>query len=84
MATYFVRFLDPANVVWRVREEPSGLGGLRDWERRCLRFESELGVRYLQPVPENWQQLSLRGLLALCAGAETRCATDARGMTSDA
>jgi hypothetical protein len=70
MATYFVRFVDPSNdVVWRVREEPSGLGGLRDWERRRLRFESVLGVRYLQPVPENWQRLSPRGLFALCTEA---------------
>lgn len=70
-----VSFTDSANVKWLVSEDPSGLGGLRDWERRRLRFESRLGVWYLQPVPDNWQTFPKRRLQMLCDAAQVR--TDA-------
>ena len=75
MQNYIVRFMDSANVVWSVYEEPSGFGGLRDWDRRRLRFESTKGLRYLQPVPDNWQVLPWRILDSLCACARA-CAPE--------
>jgi hypothetical protein len=70
MRAYVVRFVDSTKVDWSVSEEPSGFGGLRDWDRRRLRFESAFGVRYFRPVPENWQDLSSRVLESLCALAD--------------
>jgi len=70
MQVSVVRFVDSTKVDWSVIEEPSGFGGLRDWDRRRLRFESVCGVRYFRPVPENWQDLSPRILESLCALAD--------------
>jgi hypothetical protein len=74
MRVYLVRFIDSANVDWRVREEtarPEGpLADVVAWHRRRLRFESVRGLRYLRPVPEGWEKFTPAQLEALCYQAE--------------
>ena len=75
MRVYLVRFIDSANIDWRVREEtarPEGpLADTVAWHRRRLRFESVLGVRYLRPVPEGWASFSPAKLEELCGAADS-------------
>lgn len=81
MRVCVVRFMDSASVDWRVQEEsvpvPGRLQRRGRWFQRRLRFESELGVRFLAPVPDGWEDLppsALELLSSMAAAGHHRAA----------
>jgi len=64
-----IRFIDSDSREWLVREEPSAAAATRGDITTGLRFESTVGLRYLESVPENWERLPWRILESLCACA---------------